>query len=214
MSTSTTFGMSAGFASMVRLKMSCSTRPPSRLPGASPTRCSGTSAWTATSRADAHEVDVHEIAARRVPLDLAGEGELLVAVDLEADQGVGAALTGEEVRQLPGGDGDRDRVGVEAVHDGGNLAGAAEPPGGAGAALRARFGGEHYVGHVARTSSGGIGGYGERRDSGRSTTGLAQGERRAPRAGRRRAGPRRRDGERVASGSSRCASREAVERRP
>ena len=104
--------------------------------------------------ADPHEVDVHEIATRRVSLDLAGEGELLVAVDLEADQGVGAALSCEEVRELPSRDRDRDGLGVEAVHDGRNLAGAAESPGGAGAALRARFGGELYVGHVAGTSSG------------------------------------------------------------
>ena len=104
--------------------------------------------------ADAHEVDVDEVATGGVSLDLTGERELLVPLDLEADQGVRATLTGEQVRELARRHRDRDRVGVEAVHDGGNLAGAAESPGGAGTALRARFGGELYVGHVARTSSG------------------------------------------------------------
>ena len=42
--------------------------------------------------ADADEVDVHELAPRGVTLDLPDEGEHGVAVDLEVDQGVGAAL--------------------------------------------------------------------------------------------------------------------------
>ena len=46
-------------ASTVRWKSSCSSRPPSFTPSASPIRWIGTSALTATSRSDAHEVDVH-----------------------------------------------------------------------------------------------------------------------------------------------------------
>ena len=42
------------------------------------------------------------VAPGRVALDLAGEREHVVAVDLERDQRVGAALAGEDVLQLAG----------------------------------------------------------------------------------------------------------------
>ena len=71
----------------------------------------------------------------------------LVAVDLEGDQRVGAALAGEDVLQLAGGHGDRDGVGAEAVDDGGDLPCTAQAAGGAGAQLGARLGGEDDVRH-------------------------------------------------------------------
>ena len=52
--------------------------------------------------ADADEVDVHELAPGRVALDLAGEREHVVAVELEGDQRVGAALAGEDVLRARG----------------------------------------------------------------------------------------------------------------
>ena len=68
--------------------------------------------------ADADEVDVHQLAPGGVALDLAGEGERALAVDVEGDQRVGARLAGEDVLQLAGGHGDGDGVGAEAVDDG------------------------------------------------------------------------------------------------
>ena len=49
-SASTPGGMSSGLASMLRVNTSCSRTPPSRTPSGSPTRWTGTSAATATSR--------------------------------------------------------------------------------------------------------------------------------------------------------------------
>ena len=97
--------------------------------------------------ADADEVDVHELAPGGVALDLPGEREHVVAVDLEGDQRVGAALAGEDVLQLAGRDGDRDGVGAEAVDDGGDLALTAQAAGGRRAQLGARLGGESDVRH-------------------------------------------------------------------
>ena len=65
---------------------------------------------------------MHELAPGGVALDLAGEREHVVAVDVEVDQRVGAALAGEDVLQLASGHGDADRVVAEAVDDGGHLA--------------------------------------------------------------------------------------------
>src|SRR5439155_11279949 len=78
---------------------------------------------------DADEVDVHEVAAGRVPLDLPREGEDALAVDLERDQGVGPALARQDVCQLPGRHRHRPGVGAEAVDHRGNEALAPQPPG-------------------------------------------------------------------------------------
>ena len=139
--------MFPGIASTVMLKTSCSSRPPSRTPAGSPRRWSGTSALDRDVAADADEVDVHELAPRGVALDLPDEREHGVAVDFEVDQRVGAALAGEDVRQLASGHGDVDRVVVEAVDDGGDAALPAEAPGRAGSELGPRVGGEDDVGH-------------------------------------------------------------------
>ena len=67
-----------------------------------------------------HEVDVDEVAAGRVALDLPGQRQGLVAVDLQRDQRVRAL--GEDVHELAGRHRDGQRVGPQAVDDGGNLA--------------------------------------------------------------------------------------------
>ena len=93
-----------------------------------------------------HEVDVDEVAAGRVALHLPGQRQGLVAVDLERDQRVRAL--GEDVRELARRHRDGQRVGPQAVDDGGNLARTAQPPGRAGAALGPRLSGESdVVGH-------------------------------------------------------------------
>ena len=110
----------------------------------------GISALTATSRSDADEVDVHELALGGVALDLAGEREHALAVDVEGDQRVGPGLAGEDVLQLAGPHGDRDGFGAEAVDDGGDLALTAEAAGGARPEVGARLGGEGDVRHGGR----------------------------------------------------------------
>ena len=89
---------------------------------------------------DADEVDVHQDPLGGVAVDLAGEGEHALAVDVEGDQGVGTRLAGEDVLQLAGGHGDREGVGAEAVDDGRHLALTAEASGGARPQRGARFG--------------------------------------------------------------------------
>ena len=88
-----------------------------------------------------------ELAARRVAVDLSGERENAVAVDVEADQCVGAALAGEDVLQLAGGNGDRHGVGAEAVDDRRDFALTAQAARRTGPQRLARFGGEGDVGH-------------------------------------------------------------------
>ena len=73
--------------------------------------------------ADADEVDVDELVAGRVALDLAGEREcVLLALELQRDQRVGAGLAVERVVEVVGGDVHRERLGVQPVDDGGQLA--------------------------------------------------------------------------------------------
>ena len=79
--------------------------------------------------ADPDEVDVDQLAAGRVALDLPGERERVVAVELQRDQRVGAV--GEDVVELAGGHGDREGVAAQAVDDRGDPAGAPQPPRGA-----------------------------------------------------------------------------------
>ena len=134
--------MSSGLASIGSEKTSCSSRPPSRTPVGLAGEVDRDLGGHGDVAADPDEVDVDEVAPQRVALDLAGEGEDVVAVDLERDQRVDAAVALEDVLELTGGDGDVDGVGAEAVDDRGNHAVAPEPSGGAGAEVGARLGDE------------------------------------------------------------------------
>ena len=66
--------------------------------------------------ADPDEVDVEDVAAGRVPLDLAGEGELVVGPQAQGDERVGAA--GEDVGDVAGADAHRDGLAPEPVDHG------------------------------------------------------------------------------------------------
>ena len=66
--------------------------------------------------AHAHEVDVHEVAAGRVALDLAGERErVVVRAEVQRDQRVRTTRAVQDALELAADDHDRLRVGVEAV---------------------------------------------------------------------------------------------------
>src|SRR5439155_17282515 len=73
------------------------------------------------------EVDVQDVAPGRVPLDLPGERQVLLAVHHEGDQRVGAGLAGQDVGELAAGHGEVRGVGLEGVHDGRDLALTAQP---------------------------------------------------------------------------------------
>ena len=100
-------------------------------------------------RADAHEVDVDDVALDGVALELTGDRELLGAVDVQRDQRVHAAAAGEDVDELPLRHGHRDVVGAEPVDDRRNKALAADAAGGALAPLGAAFCDERGIGHGA-----------------------------------------------------------------
>ena len=68
-------GMLPGMASTVRWKSSCSSRPPSLTPVASPIEVDRDLGAHRDVAADADEVDVHQLAPRGVAVDLAGERE-------------------------------------------------------------------------------------------------------------------------------------------
>src|ERR671910_370328 len=53
--------------------------------------------------ADLDEVDVDEVAPDRVALDLLGQGQVLVAADLQRDQHVGAGVGAQGLAELAGG---------------------------------------------------------------------------------------------------------------
>ncbi|CCH72238.1 hypothetical protein BN11_1470002 [Nostocoides australiense Ben110] len=73
--------------------------------------------------ADDNQVDVLDDGLDRVALHVLGQGQLLVSVDDEGEQGVGVL---EGHHRVVAGHGDVDRVGAVAVDDGGHLAGAAD----------------------------------------------------------------------------------------
>ena len=100
--------------------------------------------------ADADEVDVDQLTAGGVALDLPGEGEHRVTVELEVDQRVRAALPREDAAEVARRHGDGERVVAEAVDDGGHGALSAQPAGGTGAEFRPRGCGKRDVGHGAR----------------------------------------------------------------
>ena len=86
--------------------------------------------------------------ADRVDLDLLGQRELGVAVDVELEQRVRAAVL-EGHHRLVARQGDVDRVVAVAVDDGGDLVLAADPASGALAELGALLGGDLLGGHGA-----------------------------------------------------------------
>ena len=86
------------------------------------------------------EVDVHEPRVDVVALDLAGDRQVLLAVDHEVDEHVRAGAAVQQVAQLARVD--RERRGVEAlsVEHGGDLPGGAELAGDALAGVGTSFG--------------------------------------------------------------------------
>jgi hypothetical protein len=92
------------------------------------------------------QVEVLEEALDRVALDLLGQGERLLAVDGQRQQGVHAAVL-EREHGVVTGEGDVHGVAAVAVEDGGNLVGAADAAGGALAELGARLGLDVALGH-------------------------------------------------------------------
>jgi len=87
-------------------------------------------------RVDLHDVDMEELLGDRVTLELLDEGEHLLAVDIEVDEGGGVALGAHEVAEGLLLDGDALVAGL-AVDDGGDGAIDAEAAGGAAAMERA-----------------------------------------------------------------------------
>ena len=94
------------------------------------------------------EVDVQDVTTGRVPLDLPGERQVLLAVHLEGDQRVGAGLAGQDVGELTTGHREVGGVGLEAVHDRGDLAFTAQPSRRPAPDDRAGLGGKRVVGVV------------------------------------------------------------------
>src|SRR5205085_1146150 len=66
---------------------------------------------------DADEVHVEQLPPGRVALDLAGEREDALSVDLQRDERVGATRAGEDVRQVAGGHRYRAGLRAQPVHD-------------------------------------------------------------------------------------------------
>src|SRR5205823_4756465 len=100
------------------------------------------------------EVDVQHVAPGRVPLDLPGEGEVLLAVHLDGDQGVGAGLAGQDVGELAAGHREVGGVGLEAVHHGRDIAFTTQPSRRAASDGRAGLGGQRVVGVVGVVGHG------------------------------------------------------------
>ncbi len=89
-SASMAVGSSVGLASIERVKLVCSTMPPSFTPCGSPVRWIGTSAATATSRLTRMKSTCISVVPHRMAHQLAGEHEFLIARQVEADQRVDA----------------------------------------------------------------------------------------------------------------------------
>ena len=103
--------------------------------------------------ADDDEVDVVDDRLDRVALHVLGEGELLGTVDDDGEQGVGLL---ERHHRVVARQRDVHGVGAVAVHDGGDVAGAADLAGGALAEVGALLGGElGAVGHGSLLKIGG-----------------------------------------------------------
>ncbi len=123
----------------------CSRRPPSRTPTGSPVRCSGDLGVDRLVGPHPHEVDVQQRAPHRVALDLAGQGELAVALDHSSMRVLAPAL--EDVLQRARRDRHVLGAGVEAVDHGGDEALAAQAAGRGLAGVLAGLGGELHLVH-------------------------------------------------------------------
>ena len=112
---------------------------------ASPSRWTLTSTTTFSPLLHDDQVDVLDDRLDRVALDVLGQGELLLTVDDDGEQGV-ALLQGEH--RLVAGEGDVHRLAAVAVHHGGDLVVAADLARSTLAELGAGLGDELVVGHV------------------------------------------------------------------
>ena len=79
---------------------------------------------------DLDEVDVDEVALDRVALDLLGQGEVLVAPDLQRDQDVDAGVGAQGLAELAGVDAQVLGLGAVAVEHGRDPAGSSQAAGG------------------------------------------------------------------------------------
>src|SRR5439155_22803658 len=99
------------------------------------------------------EVDVHHVVLHRVPLDLAGQGDVGVTGDGEADEGVEAGVGGQSGHQLAPVDGHGNGlVHPGAVHDTGDAALRPQAPRLGAAGRRARVGLEGDVHGEAKST--------------------------------------------------------------
>ncbi len=94
--------------------------------------------------ADHDQVDVLEKALDRVALDVLGQRQLVLALDVECEQHVRGL---QREHELVAGERDVPRVGAVAVQDGRNLGLATDAAGCALAELGARLGGDTDLGH-------------------------------------------------------------------
>ena len=94
--------------------------------------------------ADEHQVDVLDVAADRVALDVLGQRQLRAPPSISSAAGRWRL---EREHRLVARQRDVHRVGAVAVEHGGDLVGAADPAGGTLAELGAGLGGELDLGH-------------------------------------------------------------------
>ena len=86
------------------------------------------------------EVDMHELGVDVITLDLTRDGEVLLALDHDVDQHVGAGAGVEQVLQLAGLDRQRGGFDALAVEHGGHLPGGAQLAGDTLAGIGTSFG--------------------------------------------------------------------------
>src|ERR671911_347843 len=113
--------------------------------------------------ADLDEVDVDEVAPDRVALDLLGQGQVLVAADLQRDQHVGAGVGAQGLAELAGVDAQVLGAGAVAVQHGRGPAGGPPAAGGPLPGVRAVLGGQLVLGHGGRASSERVGAHSDAR---------------------------------------------------
>src|SRR5665811_331967 len=95
--------------------------------------------------ADDNEVDVLDDRPDRVALDVLGQGQVVLAVDLDGEQGVGD-LEGQH--RLVARQADVDRLGAVAVHDSGDVVCTPDGAGGTVAGRGAGYGDQFVPGRV------------------------------------------------------------------
>src|SRR5215207_10555210 len=113
--------------------------------------------------ADLDEVDVDVVALDRVALDLLGQGQVLVAADLQRDQHVGAGVGAQGLAELAGVDAQVPGLGAVAVQHGRDPAGGPQAAGGPLPGVRAVLGGQLVLGHGGRASSERVGAHSDAR---------------------------------------------------